>query len=344
MQVRPAGDRARVGVARAADPRARGACDRLQVARGRDLAAQPRDPVPRDGRRHRRSPAPRRAAHVRRGGRRLRRARGPGRGAGLRRGRDRAVPDGTPARDALDADRGGGPGAPGDRLVACRLRDPRAAQPRHRRAPGDDPRRADRQLGAAHDRRDAADAHGRVDRRGGCTSVRAEPGAADRRARAHRRRPLPARAERGRGLGARRLRRRAGSAQGRRVLPADLAACRAAGEDGRPQRRGVARHRRGEAVQLQVDGAVRQPRPLQGGGEGVPLPAARLSRVVARPHVPPEPDPGQRAQGARGGGLDGRAPVRAATSPRSGRSVSPVRCARTLTNAQARTAPSPPAA
>ena len=31
-------------------------------------------------------------------------------------------------------------------------------------------------------------------------------------------------------------------------------------------------------LRLQVDGAVREPRPLQGRGEGVPLPAARLSR------------------------------------------------------------------
>ena len=57
VQVRPPGGRARLGVARAADPRARGARDRLQVAVRRDLAAQPRDPVPRDGRRHRRSAA-----------------------------------------------------------------------------------------------------------------------------------------------------------------------------------------------------------------------------------------------------------------------------------------------
>ena len=58
----------------------------------------------------------------------------------------------------------------------------------------------------------------------------------------------------------------------------------------------------GQAVQLQVDGTVREPRPLQGRREGVPFPAARLSRVVACAHVPPEPDSRHRAQGA--GGVD----------------------------------------
>ena len=46
-----------------------------------------------------------------------------GRGAGLRRRRDRAIPDGAPARDALDAGRGDGPRAARDRRVAGRLRD-----------------------------------------------------------------------------------------------------------------------------------------------------------------------------------------------------------------------------
>ena len=52
--LRPPGGRARLRFAGAADPRARRARDRVQVARRRDLAAQPRDPVPRDGRRRRR--------------------------------------------------------------------------------------------------------------------------------------------------------------------------------------------------------------------------------------------------------------------------------------------------
>ena len=144
VPVRPPGGRARVRVARAAGPGARGARDRLQVAVGRDLAAQPRDPVPGDGRRRGRPTRARRAADVRGGRRRLRRPGGAGRGAGLRRGRDRAVPVGAPARDALDAGGGDGPRAPRDRRVAGRVRGPGAAQPRHRHPARDDARRADR--------------------------------------------------------------------------------------------------------------------------------------------------------------------------------------------------------
>ena len=114
-----------------------------------------------------------------------------------------------------------------------------------------------------------------------------------------------------RGLGARRRRRRPGPGAARPDLPADLAARDPPGEDRGPQRRRHARRRPPGAVRLPQQGTVREPRPLQGGGEGRPAHLPRLSRLVAGAHVPHEPDPGHDAQGPGGGGLDRRPAVQA---------------------------------
>ena len=103
-------------------------------------------------------------------------------------------PRGAPARDALDAGRGDGPRAAGDRrsLADYALRELRS-------------RGIDIRLGTTleevtatsvriSDRRDASDAHGGVDRGRGPAPVRPQPRPAARRARADPRRRLPARA------------------------------------------------------------------------------------------------------------------------------------------------------
>ena len=92
LPLRPAGRRARVGVAHVPDPGAGRARDRVQDDRRGDRATQPASCV--TSRRPRRSTTRRSAAsylelRVRR--RRLRRARGHRRAAGLRRGRDQAT-------------------------------------------------------------------------------------------------------------------------------------------------------------------------------------------------------------------------------------------------------------
>ena len=125
--LRPAAARARLGLAGAAGPRPRRARDRLQEPRRRDLAAQPRDRDARGGQRDRGPGPPRRAAHLRLRRRRLRRPRGAGRAAGLRRRRDRELPAGPPARDALGPGRGrptgscprSTPSSPTTRCASC---------------------------------------------------------------------------------------------------------------------------------------------------------------------------------------------------------------------------------
>ena len=80
--------------------------DRVQRPGRRDLAAQPRDRDAGGSKRERGRRPPRRAAHLRLRRRRLRRPRGAGRAAGLRRRRDGELPARPPARDALGAGRG----------------------------------------------------------------------------------------------------------------------------------------------------------------------------------------------------------------------------------------------
>ena len=125
--LRPAAARARLGLAGAAGARPLRARGRLQNARRRDLAAQPRGRDARGGQRERRSGAPRRAAHLRLRRRRLRRPRGARRAAGLRRRRDGELSARPPARDALGAGRGdrtgccprSTPASPSTRCASC---------------------------------------------------------------------------------------------------------------------------------------------------------------------------------------------------------------------------------
>ncbi len=156
--LRPAAALARLGLADAADPRPDRARDGLQGPRRRDRPAQPGDREPRGSERDRRSPAARGTAHLRLRRRRLRRPRGAGRAPGLRRRRDGQLPARPPARDALDAGRGGATGAAGDRPGPRRLRPARAARPRHRHQAGDAAERGHRELDHALDRGDRADA------------------------------------------------------------------------------------------------------------------------------------------------------------------------------------------
>ena len=108
---------------------------------------------------------------------------------------------------------------------------------------------------------------------------------AARRARADRGRQVHARAGRGLRLGDRRRRRRAGPGAPGQALPAHRPARDPAGQDGRAQRRRGARLRHPQALQLPLAGAVRQPRPLQGGRQGRPRQAPGLPRLVAGAHA-----------------------------------------------------------
>ena len=133
--LRPAAAQPRLGLAGAADPRPLRARGRLQVARRRDLPAQPRGRDAGGSQRDRRPGPPRRTAHLRLRRRRLRRPRGAGRAAGLRRRRDGPLPARPPARDALGPGRGRRPGPAGDRPAARRVRAAGAARARHRHPP-----------------------------------------------------------------------------------------------------------------------------------------------------------------------------------------------------------------
>ncbi len=132
-------------------------------------------------------------------------------------------------------------------------------------------------------------------------SLRRALGAA-RRARPGSGRRPPAGGEHGRGLGDRRLRRR--SRPARRALPADCAARRAPGAGSRPQHRRRAWRRQGPGLRLPRQRRLRQPRPLQGRGQGRQPHLPRLPRLVDGPDLPHEPDPGRRPQGPRGDRLD----------------------------------------
>ena len=128
-RLRPARDRARVGVAHASDPRASHEhAIGLKSLSGRDRAAQPGAQLPRHRRVARGSRGSRRVSGVRVRRGRLRGRRGPGRAAGLRRAGDRAVPALPRAGNALGAGRGRPAGDAGGAREPVRVRRTRAAQ------------------------------------------------------------------------------------------------------------------------------------------------------------------------------------------------------------------------
>ena len=307
--LRPAAARPRLGLAGAAGPGPERARDRLQEPRRRDLAAQPRDRDAGGGQRDRRPRPPRRAAHLRLRRRRLRRPGGARRAPGLRRRRDRELPAGPPARDALGPGRGRRPGPPRDRRRARRVRAARAARPRHRHPPRHDAGGGARRVRPDLDRRDAADPDRRLDRRRRPQPEPARALGAARRARPRSRRRAPAGAGHGLRLGDRRLRR--GARPARRHLPADRPARGPPGPGRRPQHRRRARGRQRGRLRLPRQRRLRQPRPLQGGRPGRRPHLPRLPGLVDGAHLPHEPDPGRRPQGARGDRLDREPAVQA---------------------------------
>ena len=123
------------------------------------------------------------------------------------------------------------------------------------------------------------------------------------------------------GLGDRRLRRRPRPA--RRHLPADRPARGAPGPGRRPQHRRPARHRRPGALHLPQRGVLREPRPLQGGRADRRPQIPRLPRLVPRPQLPHEPDPGLPAARPTRSSTGPRACRSSATSPSSARSRAP---------------------
>ena len=180
--LRPARDLGRLGLADAAGSGSGPARDRVQEPRRRDLAAQPRDRVPRAGQLDRGPAAAGGAAHLRLRRRRLRRSRGAGRAAGLRR-RARWAP----TRSAR---------LHGMRWILVEAKDRvlpeidqaladyavrRAARTRDRGAARDHDRRGDRRQRAAVDRGDGADPDRGLDRRRRAASEPAQPLAAARR-------------------------------------------------------------------------------------------------------------------------------------------------------------------
>ena len=137
--LRPAADRAGIGLAGPAGAGPGRARDRVQEPRRRDLAPQPRHRNPRGGERDRGPGGPRPAPHLRLRRRRLRRPRGAGRAPGLRRRRDPELPAGAPARDALDPGRGDRQGPARNRPPPRRVRAAGAPRPRDRHPPRDHP-------------------------------------------------------------------------------------------------------------------------------------------------------------------------------------------------------------
>ena len=225
--------------------------------------------------------AARGAAHVRLRRRRLRRARGARRAAGLRRRGDEVLPARAPARDALDAGRGDGPRAARDRQLAGRLRAARAARAAASTSGSGRRSRRSRPTRCAHlDRRDDPDAHGASGRPASSRTRAAEPRACrstsaggssststcGSRARTTSGRsataaavPDPAQARAGPA-------RRPPSTRSARARPAgrNVAASLGVGQPG--------------PFTLQDAGAVREPRPLQGGRQGGPVSSCAASR------------------------------------------------------------------
>ncbi len=94
-------------------------------------------------------------------------------------------------------------------------------------------------------------------------------------------------------------------------MPAHGAARRPPGRRGRAQHRVRAgRRNRAPGVQLSREGGVRQPGPLQGRRPARAAALQRLPRLVARPDLPHEPDPGPGPEDPRRRRLDGGAPIR----------------------------------
>ena len=220
------------------------------------------------------------AADVRVRGRRLRRPRGAGGAAGLRRRGDRALPTGKPAGNALDPGRGDGPGPARDRPSPGGLCPAPAARARDRHPARDDARGGDGHLGTDLDRRDAS---ARAPSSGppgwSPHPERPQPGAGGRRARSHRGRRPPA------GARARTTSGRSATAAavpdpakpGRLCPPTSQHAIR----QGRTAGRNVAASLGiGDPAPFTYKtlGAVREPRPLQGGGDAWAVHASAGSR------------------------------------------------------------------
>ena len=184
-----------------------------------------------------------------------------------------------------------------------------------------------------------ADAHRRVDgRRDRLIPSSPQPRPAARRARAHRRRRLPAGAGRGRRLGARRRRRRPRPAQARPSSARRPPSTRSA----RAGRRAATSPRRS---------ASGEPAPFsyKSLGQFVNLGRYKAVAKVGRSSSAASPPGGWRARTTSARSRAPRARCArswtgpsacrsSATSPRSARSASRARCARTCTSARARTA------
>ena len=213
--------------------------------------------------------------------------------------RSRPIPGGTPAWNALDPDRGDGPRAARDRPVAGRLRRARAAQPRHRHPARDDARGGHGRLGAISTgevvgTRTVSWTAGVVAHPGarnlGLTSMRVAASWSTSTC------ACGARTTSGRSVTAAAV---PDPREGGRFCPPTSQHADPAGKTAGRNVAASLGDRRGAPFSYKTIGAVRQPRPLQGGGEGVPVHRPRVPRVVAGAQLPRQSDP--RAPRARCG-------------------------------------------